>query len=73
MAYEVNLPDLHLGKLGWGEEVGENYDIAIAKSLFISSQIYRIIIPSQSYPRSIMLLVMLVCCLYSFSRTRALI
>ena len=37
IAYEINLPDLHLGKLGWGEEVGENYDVDIAKSLFVKA------------------------------------
>jgi hypothetical protein len=37
VAYEINLPDLHLGKLGWGEEVGENYDVSIAKSLFTTA------------------------------------
>lgn len=34
VAYEVNLPDLHIGKLGWGKEVGHNYDVEIAKSVF---------------------------------------
>ena len=37
IAYEINLPDLHLGKLGWGEEVGENYDVNIAKTLFTTA------------------------------------
>ena len=34
VAYEVNLPDLHLGKLGWGKEVGHSYDVNIAKAIF---------------------------------------
>jgi hypothetical protein len=37
IAYEINLPDLHLGKLGWGKEVGENYDVNIAKTLFTTA------------------------------------
>lgn len=28
--YEIAIPDLHIGKLAWGEEVGEDYDIKIA-------------------------------------------
>ena len=32
---EVNIPDLHLGKLAWGEETGEdNYDIKVAVRRF---------------------------------------
>lgn len=31
---EVNIPDLHIGKLSWKEEVGHNYDIKIAKQIF---------------------------------------
>jgi len=27
---EISIPDLHLGKLAWGEETGEDYDIKIA-------------------------------------------
>jgi len=34
VAYEVNLPDLHLGKLGWGKEVGHSYDVEIARQVF---------------------------------------
>tara|TARA_B110000285_G_C15135957_1_gene626926 strand:+ start:473 stop:1744 length:1272 start_codon:yes stop_codon:yes gene_type:complete len=37
IAYEINLPDLHLGKLGWGEEVGESYNVDIAKTLFTTA------------------------------------
>jgi hypothetical protein len=37
VAYEVNLPDLHIGKLGWGKEVGHSYDVNIAKSIFIQA------------------------------------
>jgi hypothetical protein len=29
-ALEINIPDLHLGKLAWKEESGEDYDIKIA-------------------------------------------
>jgi hypothetical protein len=31
---EVNITDLHLGKLCWGEEVNNNYDIKIAQKRF---------------------------------------
>lgn len=33
-AYEVNIPDVHFGKLSWGEEVGEDYDIKIAEKRY---------------------------------------
>jgi hypothetical protein len=29
-ALEINIPDLHIGKLAWGRETGEDYDIGIA-------------------------------------------
>lgn len=29
-ALEINIPDLHIGKLAWGKETGEDYDIKIA-------------------------------------------
>jgi hypothetical protein len=29
-ALEINIPDLHIGKLAWGKESGEDYDIKIA-------------------------------------------
>lgn len=29
--YEISLHDLHIGKLAWGEESGENYDLKIAE------------------------------------------
>lgn len=32
---EVNLFDFHFGKLVWGKESGKNYDLKIAKKLFI--------------------------------------
>jgi hypothetical protein len=32
---EVNLFDFHFGKLTWGKETGENYDLKIAKKLFL--------------------------------------
>ena len=33
---EANLFDFHFGKLTWGKETGENYDLKIAKKLFIN-------------------------------------
>ena len=32
--YTIEAPDLHMGKLGWGKEVGQNYNILIAKEIF---------------------------------------
>jgi hypothetical protein len=32
---EIDQPDLHLGKLAWGDESGENYDVKIAEELFM--------------------------------------
>jgi hypothetical protein len=31
MLYEIDMPDIHFGRLTWGEESGEDYDIKIAK------------------------------------------
>jgi len=31
---EIHIADLHLGKLGWGKEIGENYDEKIAQERF---------------------------------------
>jgi len=32
---EINVPDLHLGKLAWGEETGDaDYDTEIAQQVF---------------------------------------
>jgi hypothetical protein len=33
-ALEINVPDLHIGKLAWGEETGDDYDIKIAVKRF---------------------------------------
>ncbi len=30
MVYEIDMPDLHFGKLAWAEETGQDYDIQIA-------------------------------------------
>lgn len=35
---EINIPDLHVGKLAWAIETGgENYDVKIAKKLFVAA------------------------------------
>jgi len=34
---EVSIPDIHIGKLAWDEESGENYDCKISSSLFIQT------------------------------------
>lgn len=34
---ELSIPDLHIGKLAWGEECGENYDSKIAVALFLEA------------------------------------
>lgn len=33
-AYEISIPDAHFGKLAWGEESGEDYDLKIAESRY---------------------------------------
>lgn len=45
---EINLADLHLGKLAWDEETGTNYDLPIAEKVF-DSAIDKLIIQSQPY------------------------
>lgn len=37
LMYEISIPDLHLGKLGWGREVGIDYDVRIAERLALSA------------------------------------
>lgn len=32
--YEISIPDLHLAKMSWAKETGQDYDIKIAASLF---------------------------------------
>lgn len=40
---EINIPDLHLGKMGWGEETGEpDYDLKIAVQRFKDALEYMI-------------------------------
>lgn len=34
---EIAIHDLHMGKLAWAEETGENYDLKIAQTLFMES------------------------------------
>jgi UDP-2,3-diacylglucosamine pyrophosphatase LpxH len=34
---EINIPDLHLGKLCWGPETGNNYDLKIAEEVYDSA------------------------------------
>lgn len=45
---EINIFDLHFGKLTWDEETGENFDIKIARELFLSC-IHSLISQSKSY------------------------
>lgn len=33
-AYEINVPDVHFGKLAWAEEAGENYNLKIAETRY---------------------------------------
>lgn len=37
LMYEVNISDLHFGMYAWGEEAGVNYDMKIARELFLDS------------------------------------
>ncbi len=49
---EISPFDIHVGKLGWGEEVGEDYDTSIAVQRFkcaVSDLLYR---TAQSHPLS---------------------
>ncbi len=34
LAYEINIPDIHFGKLAWAAESGEDYDIEIAENRY---------------------------------------
>jgi hypothetical protein len=34
---ELSIPDVHIGKLAWGEECGENYDSKIAVALYMEA------------------------------------
>lgn len=34
---EICIPDLHVGKLAWDREVGEDYDIRIARTLYLEA------------------------------------
>lgn len=36
-AYEISIFDVHLGKMSWGEESGEDYDLKIAQDRYISA------------------------------------
>lgn len=35
IAYEINIPDAHLGLLAWAKEAGEDYDIKIAPQVYL--------------------------------------
>lgn len=37
---EVCIPDLHLGKLSWGDETGEDYDLEEAKARYFKALMY---------------------------------
>jgi hypothetical protein len=37
LIYEVDLPDIHFGKLTWGEESGDDYDIKIAREIVLKT------------------------------------
>ncbi len=45
---EINLADLHLGKLAWDEETGTNFDLPIAENDF-DKTVDKLIIQSQPY------------------------
>ena len=45
---EINLFDLHFGKLAWDEETGDNFDIPIAEKIF-DATIDKLIIQSKPY------------------------
>jgi hypothetical protein len=37
MLYEIDMPDIHFGRLTWREESGEDYDIKIAKEIVLDT------------------------------------
>lgn len=37
LLFELSLPDVHVGKLAWGAECGENYDIKLACDVFMEA------------------------------------
>ena len=47
--FEVSIFDLHFGKLTWDEETGSNYDIKIARELFMTC-LNQLIEQSKNYP-----------------------
>lgn len=46
--FEINLADLHLGKLAWDEETGNNFDLPIAENVF-DATIDKLIIQAKPY------------------------
>jgi hypothetical protein len=48
---EISIFDLHLGKLGWGGETGENYDVKIARERFLSA-IEKLVYRASGFPYS---------------------
>lgn len=46
---EIDIPDLHLGKLTWAEETGDNYNLQIAEQRFLNS-IRQIVALSSGFP-----------------------
>lgn len=49
MLYEIEMPDLHIGKLTWGEETGEDSDIKI-QTKSARSVLEQILNHTQNYP-----------------------
>lgn len=40
VAYEINIPDLHLGRLAWEKETGKNWDVKIAYREWLKAHEY---------------------------------
>ena len=49
MLYEIDLPDIHFGRLTWEEESGENYDIKLAEK-YSTEVIQSLLEHSVNYP-----------------------
>lgn len=49
MLYEIEMPDIHIGKLTWGEETGEDSDIKIQVQT-AKSVIQSLLLHTQNYP-----------------------
>lgn len=55
LLYEIDLPDIHFGRLTWEEESGENYDIKLAET-YATQVMQELLAHTNKYPISKILL-----------------